>query len=128
MKAKEIEFEGHLIDSMILPKALDTILDLEGEFEILEFRIGKKSGFDLFPHLLRDEDEFLSFAVFENQLFAPLAVPRKADVPLLVLLELAEQPFMLDNSRLSNVQPPHNLPAVVTPLSPPHASQLFSML
>ncbi len=42
MKAQEIEFEGHLIDSMILPKALDTILDLEGEFEILEFRIGKK--------------------------------------------------------------------------------------
>ena len=40
--AKEIEFEGHLIDSMILPKALDTILDLEGEFEILEFRVGKK--------------------------------------------------------------------------------------
>lgn len=42
MRAKELEFEGHLIDSMILPKALDTILDLEGEFEILEFRIGKK--------------------------------------------------------------------------------------
>ncbi len=42
LRAKEIEFEGHLIDSMILPKALDTILDLEGEFEILEFRIGKK--------------------------------------------------------------------------------------
>jgi lysine-ketoglutarate reductase/saccharopine dehydrogenase-like protein (TIGR00300 family) len=40
--AKEIEFEGHLIDSMILPRALDTILDLEGEFEILEFRVGKK--------------------------------------------------------------------------------------
>ncbi len=42
MKAKEIEFEGHLIDSMILPKALDTILDLDGEFEILEFRVGKR--------------------------------------------------------------------------------------
>ncbi|WP_202320507.1 ornithine cyclodeaminase, nickel-pincer nucleotide-dependent [Archaeoglobus neptunius] len=42
MKAKELEFEGHLIDSMIFPKALDVILDLEGEFEILEFRIGKK--------------------------------------------------------------------------------------
>jgi lysine-ketoglutarate reductase/saccharopine dehydrogenase-like protein (TIGR00300 family) len=27
---------------MILPRALDTILDLEGEFEILEFRVGKK--------------------------------------------------------------------------------------
>jgi lysine-ketoglutarate reductase/saccharopine dehydrogenase-like protein (TIGR00300 family) len=39
---KELEFEGHLIDSMIFPKVLDTILDLDGEFEIVEFRIGKK--------------------------------------------------------------------------------------
>jgi len=42
MIAKEIEFEGHLIDSMIFPKVLDLILDLDGEFEILEFRIGKR--------------------------------------------------------------------------------------
>lgn len=42
MIAKELEFEGHLIDSMIFPKVLDTILDLEGEFEIVEFRIGKR--------------------------------------------------------------------------------------
>ncbi len=39
---KEIEFEGHLIDSMIFPRVLDRILDLDGEFEILEFRVGKK--------------------------------------------------------------------------------------
>ncbi|RLI89860.1 MAG: TIGR00300 family protein [Archaeoglobales archaeon] len=42
MNAREVEFEGHLIDSMILPKVLDAILDLDGEFEILEFRVGKK--------------------------------------------------------------------------------------
>ncbi len=42
MIAKEIEFEGHLIDSMIFPRVLDLILDLDGEFEILEFRIGKR--------------------------------------------------------------------------------------
>lgn len=42
MIAKELEFEGHLIDSMIFPKVLDTILDLDGEFEIVEFRIGKR--------------------------------------------------------------------------------------
>jgi lysine-ketoglutarate reductase/saccharopine dehydrogenase-like protein (TIGR00300 family) len=42
MKAKEVEFEGHLIDSMILTQALDTILDLDGEFEILEVNVGKK--------------------------------------------------------------------------------------
>ncbi len=42
MLAREIEFEGHLIDSNIFPKVLDLILDLEGEFEIVEFRIGKR--------------------------------------------------------------------------------------
>ncbi len=42
MIGKEVEFEGHLIDSLILSKALDTILDLDGEFEILEFRVGRK--------------------------------------------------------------------------------------
>jgi lysine-ketoglutarate reductase/saccharopine dehydrogenase-like protein (TIGR00300 family) len=42
MIARELEFEGHLIDSMIFPKVLDLILDLEGEFEIVEFRIGKR--------------------------------------------------------------------------------------
>ncbi|MCS7143692.1 MAG: TIGR00300 family protein [Archaeoglobaceae archaeon] len=42
MIARELEFEGHLIDSMIFPKALDLILDLEGEFEIVEFKVGKK--------------------------------------------------------------------------------------
>lgn len=42
MIARELEFEGHLIDSMIFPKVLDLILDLEGEFEIVDFRVGKR--------------------------------------------------------------------------------------
>jgi hypothetical protein len=30
----DIEMEGHLIDSLILTKALDKIMDMGGEFEI----------------------------------------------------------------------------------------------
>jgi lysine-ketoglutarate reductase/saccharopine dehydrogenase-like protein (TIGR00300 family) len=41
MKVKEIELKGHIIDSFILPKVFDTIMDLEGEFEVLQFEIGK---------------------------------------------------------------------------------------
>ncbi len=53
MKAvREVEFEGHLIDSMIFPKVLDTILDQEGEFEILEFRVGKKKTDTSYAKLL----------------------------------------------------------------------------
>ncbi|MBO8179473.1 MAG: TIGR00300 family protein [Archaeoglobus sp.] len=59
MKAREVEFEGHLIDSMIFTKALDIILDLEGEFEILEFRVGKKKDDPSYARMIvfgRDDD------------------------------------------------------------------------
>jgi lysine-ketoglutarate reductase/saccharopine dehydrogenase-like protein (TIGR00300 family) len=39
---QEVEIEGHLIDSMILTRVLDIIMDHEGDFEILEFRMGKR--------------------------------------------------------------------------------------
>jgi len=38
----EIEVKGHLIDSMILTKIFDIIMDLNGEFQVQEFRIGKR--------------------------------------------------------------------------------------
>ena len=37
----EVEVEGHLIDSMILTKIFDKIMDLNGEFKVLGFNIGK---------------------------------------------------------------------------------------
>ena len=39
---KEIKVEGHLIDSLILTKIWDRIIELDGDFETLEFRIGKR--------------------------------------------------------------------------------------
>lgn len=41
MYIREIELSGHIIDSLILPKALDLIMDMGGDFEILEFQVGK---------------------------------------------------------------------------------------
>lgn len=38
---KEIKVEGHLIDSMILTKIWNRIMELGGDFETLEFRVGK---------------------------------------------------------------------------------------
>lgn len=40
----DIEMEGHLIDSLILTKALDKIMDMGGEFEIKTFKIGEKKN------------------------------------------------------------------------------------
>ncbi|MBW9221431.1 TIGR00300 family protein [Methanothermococcus sp. SCGC AD-155-C09] len=42
MFAREIELKGHIIDNLILPKAFDTILELEGDYKVLEFNIGKR--------------------------------------------------------------------------------------
>jgi lysine-ketoglutarate reductase/saccharopine dehydrogenase-like protein (TIGR00300 family) len=38
---KEVKVEGHLIDSLILTKIWDRIIELDGDFETLEFRVGK---------------------------------------------------------------------------------------
>ena len=40
-KEKEIKVEGHLIDSMILTKIWDRIIELDGDFETIEFKVGK---------------------------------------------------------------------------------------
>ena len=39
---QEIEVSGHLIDSLILTKIFDKIMDLQGEFSVEEIDIGKK--------------------------------------------------------------------------------------
>ena len=39
---EEVEVRGHIIDSLLLPKILDRILQMEGSFEIRECRIGAR--------------------------------------------------------------------------------------
>ena len=41
-KSQEVEVSGHLIDSMILAKILDKVMNRGGEFEILNLHVGKK--------------------------------------------------------------------------------------
>jgi lysine-ketoglutarate reductase/saccharopine dehydrogenase-like protein (TIGR00300 family) len=40
--SREIELEGHIIDSGIMTQVFDRIMDMEGNFEILEFDVGKR--------------------------------------------------------------------------------------
>ena len=42
MPSEIVHVSGHIIDSLILPKVLDEIMDLNGTFEILEISIGKR--------------------------------------------------------------------------------------
>lgn len=49
---QEIEVRGHLIDSMILTRIFDSIMDLKGDFQVLEFTVGKKKKDASFARLL----------------------------------------------------------------------------
>jgi len=37
-----IELRGHIIDSWVLPRVFDTVMDLGGEFEVLDIQVGKR--------------------------------------------------------------------------------------
>ena len=50
--SEEIEVRGHLIDSSILTKIFDNIMDLKGEFEVEEIDIGKKKKDQSYARLL----------------------------------------------------------------------------
>jgi lysine-ketoglutarate reductase/saccharopine dehydrogenase-like protein (TIGR00300 family) len=41
MPYEDVEIEGHLIDSLMMPHIMDEVMDLEGEFEMLTFEVGR---------------------------------------------------------------------------------------
>ncbi len=49
---QEIEVRGHLVDSSILTRIFDNIMDLKGDFTVLEFTIGKKKKDHSYARLL----------------------------------------------------------------------------
>jgi hypothetical protein len=42
VESEEIELQGHIIDSGIMTRLFDRIMDMGGNFEILVFEVGKK--------------------------------------------------------------------------------------
>ena len=50
--SREIEVRGHLIDSLILTKIFDGVMDLGGEFEVKKIQIGKKKKDESYAKLL----------------------------------------------------------------------------
>jgi len=50
--SQEIEVSGHLIDSLILTKIFDSIMDLKGEFQVQEIDIGKRKKDQSYARLL----------------------------------------------------------------------------
>jgi lysine-ketoglutarate reductase/saccharopine dehydrogenase-like protein (TIGR00300 family) len=56
-----VALEGHVIDSLALPKVWDTIMDLGGDFDVEEFRVGKHKDETSYVQLSvqADSDEVL---------------------------------------------------------------------
>ncbi len=50
--SQEVEVSGHLIDSMILTKVFDKIMNRGGEFEILDLKVGIKKKDSSYVKLL----------------------------------------------------------------------------
>jgi len=42
--SREIELEGHIIDSGIMTRVFDRVMDMGGDFEIITFEVGKKKA------------------------------------------------------------------------------------
>ncbi len=49
--SEEITLEGHIIDSWILPKVFDAVMDLGGEFDMQEIRVGRRKDETSFARL-----------------------------------------------------------------------------
>ena len=92
---QEIEVKGHLIDSMILTKIFDKVMDLKGDFHVLEFSVGKKKGDPSYARLLvrgRNQqhlDELLESVYREGA--QPISVQQ-------VMLEPAEKDMVMPDS------------------------------
>jgi lysine-ketoglutarate reductase/saccharopine dehydrogenase-like protein (TIGR00300 family) len=46
-----ITLEGHIIDSLLLPRLMDTVMDMGGSFDVEEFRVGKKKNEESFARM-----------------------------------------------------------------------------
>ena len=72
---KEIKVEGHLIDSLILTKIWDRIIELNGDFETIEFRIGKRKTDTSFVRMVVKGQSSEHLKDILREVFALGAVP-----------------------------------------------------
>ena len=100
---KEIEVKGHLIDSMILTRIFDKIMDLNGDFEVLDFSIGKEKMAPSYAKLLiKGKNKKHLEQLMEE-------VSREGAVPVLiesVMLEKAPRDMVMPDNFYSSTNNP----------------------
>jgi len=103
---EEITLRGHIIDSWVLPRVFDTIMDLGGEFEVSEIQVGRH----------KDETSFARmhvFAVQENQLQNIIAALQKYGAELVSEGDVQTRPAPRDGALPDDFYSSTNLPTQV---------------
>lgn len=79
--SEEITLEGHIIDSWVLPKVFDSVMDLGGSFDLKEIRVGRKKDETSFARLkvTADDQQQLDRILTALQQYGAVLVSR-ADV------------------------------------------------
>ena len=79
--SEEITLEGHIIDSWVLPKVFDAVMDLGGSFDLKEIRVGRKKDETSFARLkvMADDQQHLDRILTALQQYGAVLVSR-ADV------------------------------------------------
>jgi lysine-ketoglutarate reductase/saccharopine dehydrogenase-like protein (TIGR00300 family) len=72
---KEVEVEGHLIDSMILTKIYDRIIELGGDYKTIEFRIGKHKSDTSYVRMMVQGENPENLKDILNEIYALGAMP-----------------------------------------------------
>ena len=90
---QEIEVKGHLIDSMILTRIFDKVMDLKGDFQVLEFTVGKRKREPSYARLLvRGKNQQHLYELLES-------IYREGAQPVSV------RPVMLESAVIDMVMP-----------------------
>ncbi|MGA3199275.1 MAG: TIGR00300 family protein [Halobacteriota archaeon] len=78
---REVELQGHIIDSLTLTRVLDKIMDLDGEFEIITFKIGEHKSDQSYVRLaVKGRDEAHLDAILSDLHRLGARVPEIEDV------------------------------------------------
>lgn len=98
-----IEVTGHLIDSMILTRIFDKIMDIEGEFEVDEFRIGRKKKDASYVRLLVKGKNKTHLENMLKEIYRDGAIPIKLDS---IQTDIAPKNMVLPNNFYSTTNNP----------------------
>lgn len=104
--SEEITLEGHIIDSWVLPRVFDTVMDLGGSFDLEEIRVGRR----------KDETSFARLRISagsEQQLHAIVAALQGHGAVVVSDHDVATEPAPSDGGLPDHFYSTTNLPTQV---------------